>query len=84
MGYFREDAEETTNGLIATVEEELTAAALKMALVVMVGKGAIAEVLEDGSYPSNEEEACDETAGDEVDESGRDVDCRMLAGIPED
>lgn len=83
MGYFREDAEETTDGLIATVEGELTAAALKMALVVMVGRGAIADVLEDGLYPSNEEEACDETAGDEVDEAGRNVDCSMLAGVLE-
>lgn len=48
-GYFREDAEEKTDGLIAIVEGELAAAAaIKIALVVMVGRFAMTDVLEDG------------------------------------
>lgn len=48
-GYFREDAEEIADGLMATVEGELAAAAcIKMALVVKLGGDAMTDVLEDG------------------------------------
>jgi hypothetical protein len=44
-GYFRVDAEERAVGLMATEEDELTTAAFRPVLVVILGSNVIIEVM---------------------------------------